>query len=182
MPSGPSGGPPAPTTVTLNGSVTWPGGRVAGARITILDGPNAGRTATANSNGDYSFDSTLTAGNANVSATATGYEERRQGVTLTNGVNVVNFTTRTLLPWSISGAGNTVFDMPRYFDRVRIRGEWNFRGTSNFAVRISGRLVVNAILRNNPIYEGIHLTNGGGVTEVIISDNVRWVFTEERAP
>src|SRR5688572_26891294 len=71
---------PTPTTVALTGVVTNSGGdRVPGAIITILDGSNAGRSTGTNSNGEYRLDG-LTATNANVSATATFYAERRAGV------------------------------------------------------------------------------------------------------
>src|SRR5688500_6492501 len=71
---------PRPTTVALTGVVTNSGGdRVPGAIITILDGSNAGRSTGTNSNGEYRLEG-LTATNANVSATATFYAERRAGV------------------------------------------------------------------------------------------------------
>jgi len=82
--------------------------------------------------------------------------------------------------WTKSGAGNTVFDMPTYFPRVRIYGRWNGTTTSNFIVYIGGRLVVNEILRYTTTYEGVHLTNGGGVVEIKDSSTITWTFTEER--
>lgn len=182
-PIGPSTSTPAATQpsgpVALAGSVTAPAGPIVGATVTILDGPSAGRSATTISGGQYRLDN-LTAGNANVSATASGHEERRSGIALASGTNTLNFTTRTTLPWTLSGTGNTVFDMPRYFTRVRIFGEWTTAGNSNFIVYIGGRLVVNEILRGTRIYQGVHLTNGGGVTEIVSSNFIRWTFTEER--
>lgn len=82
--------------------------------------------------------------------------------------------------WTMSGHGNTVFDMPAYINRVRIKGRWNRTQTSNFIVHIGGRSVVNEILRNSITYEGVHLTNGGGVTEIVSSGQITWEFIEER--
>lgn len=82
---------PTPSLVSLTGSVFATGGsRIVGAVIAIMDGTNAGRSTTTNDNGDYRFDS-LTPGNANLSATKTGYQETRAGVYI-NGTNTLNFT------------------------------------------------------------------------------------------
>jgi len=81
---------PTPTIVTLTGTVSATGGGViAGAIVKVLDGPNAGRSATANSVGVYVLDS-LTPGNANLSANATIYDEVILGVFI-NGTNTLNF-------------------------------------------------------------------------------------------
>lgn len=100
-------------------------------------------------------------------------------------VTVATTTTTTTLPptlWHIEGSGNTVFDMPRTVARVRIRGVWSGRGTSNFIVHIGNNFTVNEILRNMPnlTYEGIHLTGGGGVTEIVNSSEIAWTFDEVR--
>jgi hypothetical protein len=86
--------PPAPTMVRLTGTVSFPAGeRIPEATVTVLDGPNAGRSATTNTTGDYVLDG-LTPGNANLSANATIYDEVRRGV-LINGSNTLNFTFST---------------------------------------------------------------------------------------
>ena len=78
-------------TVPLGGSVeASTGERIVGATVTVLDGPNAGDTAVTTAGGDYQFAS-LTTGNANFKATATGYDDDRRGV-LVNGTNSLNFT------------------------------------------------------------------------------------------
>lgn len=83
--------------------------------------------------------------------------------------------------WSVSGSGNTVFDMPRTVSRVLVVGI--FSGfCQNFVVRVAGRLLVNEILgtcssASGPRYEGIHLTTGG-VTEVTLSTGVTWSLTQ----
>jgi len=172
---------PTPSTVSLSGTVSaQAGGRVAGATVRFLDGANAGRSVTANGNGEYRFDG-VTRGDANLGAAAPGYEENRRGIFVDN--NTLSFTLRTIEPWRQTGGGNSVFTMPSYFDRVRIRGTWNGSSTSNFIVRIGGSLVVNEILRDMPgrTYEGVHLTRGGGTVEITNSGNVTvWSFTEER--
>jgi PKD repeat protein len=63
---------------------------VGGATVEVLDGPNAGSRATANSNGEYRFDS-LAISNMNFRAFATGFTEDRRG-TFVNGTNTLNFT------------------------------------------------------------------------------------------
>jgi hypothetical protein len=83
--------PPAPAMVRLTGTVSFPSGAaIAETTITVLDGPNAGRTAATNRTGDYVLDG-LTPGNANLSANATIYDEVRLGV-FVNGSNTLNFT------------------------------------------------------------------------------------------
>ncbi len=83
---------PTPTTVSLTGTVTAvDAGAIAGALVKILDGPNVGMSTTTSSAGIYSLTG-LTAGNANLSASAstTIYDEVRLGV-LIDGTNTLNF-------------------------------------------------------------------------------------------
>lgn len=98
----------------------------------------------------------------------------------TNTMAVTARGVRTGPLWTRSGQGNTVFDMPTGIARVHIRGEWNQRDTSNFVVRIGGRLVVNEVLRQSIVYEGTHLTQGATVVEVSLSNQIAWTFTEVR--
>lgn len=89
--------------------------------------------------------------------------------------------TPTPLPiWTLSGHGNQVFDVPTTVARVHIQGTWNRTSTSNFIVRIGGRLIINEILRDSITYDGISLTGGGGVGETVSSGQIDWVFTEVR--
>jgi hypothetical protein len=74
---------------------------LGGATVLILDGANAGLTVTTSGDGDYRFDA-LQSGNANVSATAAGYVESRDGV-LINGTNVLNFA---MFPMSAFAPGS----------------------------------------------------------------------------
>ncbi len=62
---------------------------IEGATVTILDGTNAGRTATTNDIGRYEFQG-LTQGGANFSVTAPGYLEARAGGVI-NGENRADF-------------------------------------------------------------------------------------------
>jgi PKD repeat protein len=70
------------------------GNVIGGSTVVVLDGPDAGRVAGTNSNGEYRFDQ-LRAGNTNFVARANGYEEDRRG-TFVNGSNTLNFTLREL--------------------------------------------------------------------------------------
>ena len=169
---------PAPTVVSLSGTVrAQDGSSLANATVVVVDGQNSGWSALTDAAGNYQING-LNVGNANVSANASGYLEARAG-TFIDGTNRLNFTLRTIQPWSRSGSGNTVFDMPRYLTRVRIQGTWNQTGTSNFIVHIGGQGVVNEILRQTITYDGVHLTSGG-VVEIVSSTNISWTFTEVR--
>lgn len=87
----PSPTTPPPTLVGLTGTVAaTTAGPVASATVKILDGANAGTTTTTNSTGQYTF-TNLIRGNANLSATATIYDEVILGVFI-DGTNTLNFT------------------------------------------------------------------------------------------
>ncbi len=171
---------PTPTTVSLTGNVSAVGGaKLGGATVRIFDGVNAGKSTSTDGSGAYRFDG-LTSGNGNLVATADGYDESRAGVVI-NGTNTLNFTLRTTVPWSRSGSGNTVFDMPTYITRVHIIGDYGGR-TSNFIIWIGGRLIVNELVGTDwgeVHYEGTHAVTGGTV-EVKNSNGVSWSITEER--
>ena len=88
---------------------------------------------------------------------------------------------RTGPVWAYFGGGNTVFDMPTTISRVRVVGTYT-GNSSNFIVRIGGRLVVNELVGrswNQERYEGVHATTGGTV-EITNSSGVQWSFTEVR--
>jgi hypothetical protein len=102
----------------------------------------------------------------------------------TSGTNTIAISGTGLgPPFSKSGTGNTVFDMPVGEARVRIVGTYGDR-CQNFIVHIGGRSVVNEILGTcsvgiGPRYEGLHLVSGG-VVEVTNSTGVSWSIQEER--
>jgi hypothetical protein len=167
--------------VVLVGSVTWPGGAVPGATIKFLDGPNVKWSTTSGPDGNFRLIG-LMAGNANLSATATGFEERRTGIELVPGDNLVTFHTRTIAPWRERGTGDTVFSMPTYITSVRIQASAG--ACRNFIVHIGGYLVVNTILGTCPeaageTFDATFGTNGG-VTQTVNSSGVSWTFTETR--
>jgi hypothetical protein len=175
--------PPPPSRVSLTGTVTVRDTmvRLNGATVRILDGLNAGRVATTANGGQFRFDD-LQPSNGNVSATGgTGWAEQILG-TYIDGTNTLNFTIRTTNPWSRTGNGNTVFDMPAWVSRTQIRGTWNGTSTSNFIAHLNSRSLINEVLRDRPnrTYEGTHLTTGGGTVEIVNSSNISWTFTEVR--
>ncbi len=102
----------------------------------------------------------------------------------TAGANQITFSgrgVRTGPPWERSGTGNTVFDMPMSISRVRIVGTYR-SNSSNFIIRVGGRLVVNELLGRSwgmERYEGIHQVTGG-VVEITNSSGVEWSFVEVR--
>ncbi len=102
----------------------------------------------------------------------------------TAGANQITFSgrgVRTGPLWERGGGGNTVFDMPTSISRVRIVGIYR-SNSSNFIVRVGGRLVVNELLGRAwgmERYEGIHQVTGG-VVEITNSSGVEWSFVEVR--
>ncbi len=87
---------PAPSNVSLTGNVSSiSGSRLSGATVTILDGPNSGRSTTTNSNGDYRFD-TLQAGATSLVARALGYQDGNLSINIA-GTSVLNFTLQPVV-------------------------------------------------------------------------------------
>jgi hypothetical protein len=87
--------------------------------------------------------------------------------------------------FSITGTGDTVFDMPLSVAKVHVVGTFNHSSCSNFIVKVAGRLLVNEIIGNcsigiGPTYEGTLLTGGGGQVAITNSSGVEWSFTEVR--
>jgi len=81
--------------------------------------------------------------------------------------------------WSMSGAGDNVFDMPTYVQRVKITATYTHY-SSNFIVYIAGKLIVNELLGtgwDQTHFEGTYVTSGGTV-EIKYSSGVAWTFTE----
>jgi len=81
-----------------------------------------------------------------------------------------------------SGTGDSVFDMPLDVARVHIVGTYGGY-TSNFVVRIGGRLIVNELLGTawgTTRYDGTLLTGGGGVVSITNSSGVSWTVEEVR--
>jgi hypothetical protein len=99
----------------------------------------------------------------------------------TSGTNTMSISGAGVFPprppFSRSGVGNTVFDMPPGVTRLLIRGRWTGRDTSNFIVSVGGRTVVNEILRTSITYEGIHVVSGT-VVEIVSSSAIEWSFQE----
>jgi hypothetical protein len=175
-PLGPSAG-----AVSLAGIVSsQEGTRVQAASVRILDGPNGGRTALTNSRGEYRIDG-LTAANANLSATASGYDERRAGVHI-NGVNLLNFVLPGRQLWGATGVGNTAFDKPAAATRLLITGEYT-GFSSNFIVRCGSSLLVNELLGTGwrqTRYEGTHSAPNCTEVQVTLSGGVTWTLREVR--
>lgn len=181
-PVGPSSPTPPPVAVSLSGTVSGPAGPIAGAVIRFLDGPNAGRSTTTTAAGDYRV-TDLTAGNANLSATAGGYLEARSGLTIT-GAATLHFQLEPAPLWVQRGHGASVFDMPPWIRRVQITATYTGR-CENFVVRVGGRLVVNVIMGTCSVanagarYEGTHLVTPG-VVEVVYATGITWTVQEVR--
>jgi len=86
-PAGPTTQPPTPQPATwmLTGRVTTTTGvAVSGATVTVLDGPNAGRRAVADTSGRYVFTDRLQAGGFSVRADDPTAASLIKGITLTN--------------------------------------------------------------------------------------------------
>jgi hypothetical protein len=162
----------------LTGTVTdIAGTRIAGARVTVLDGLGAGRTATTDSSGAYQFED-LPKANANFAAIASNYIEDVRGTSV-DGTNRLDFVLEPTPLFTRSGIGNDVFDLPAGIRRIRVNGRWTQTGTSTFVVRVGGRQILSENLRTVVAYEGTHLTVGGTV-EIVNSTNISWTITEVR--
>jgi len=110
----------------------------------------------------------------------------------TAGTNTIPMTASGVVPpppprprWSATGTGDSVLDMPGDVRRVRIIGTYNGH-SSNFIVKIAGRLIVNEIIGTDtpftigPRYQGDHLLTSGGVVQITNSSGVAWSFEELR--
>jgi hypothetical protein len=81
--------PPPPPTFTLAGVVSddRTGQGIPDGNMQVLDGPNAGRASSTDSNGYYSIPA-LSTGSFTVHASAAGYEARDEGLTLASDTRV----------------------------------------------------------------------------------------------
>lgn len=97
------------------------------------------------------------------------------------GFNVSAAGARSGPLWTMSGVGDSVFDMPTYVTKVRVVGTYT-RNSSNFIVRVAGRLLVNELIGtgwSSTTYDGTLVTTGGQVA-ITSSSGVSWSFTEVR--
>lgn len=85
---------PSPTTFSLSGKVNNmnTSAAVAGASVSIVDGPNAGKSTTTDMSGNYSFTALQQSG-FTVNASAANYISQSLGVTLTSS-RTLNFSLR----------------------------------------------------------------------------------------
>ena len=74
-----------PITFSLSGQVTdsATGAAISGASVSIVDGPNAGKSATTDGSGNYGFTDLLQSG-FTVNVSANNYVSQSKGVTLTS--------------------------------------------------------------------------------------------------
>jgi hypothetical protein len=174
----PAPAPPAPppvVTATVAGVVTNESTRapVADAAVSVSGGAYNGRSSTTDGNGYYSIPDV--AGTLTLIIRREGYNQATRSVTV-SGDTRADLTLRPF--WTHSGTGNTVFDMPTV-SRVRIIAVYE-ANSSNFIVRIGGRLVVNELLGRGwgmTRYDGTHLTSGG-IVEITNSSGVQWSFAQ----
>lgn len=104
----------------------------------------------------------------------------------TSGTNTLPFSATGVFPprpdFFRTGVGDTVFDMPIDVARVRIIGTYT-GNSSNFVVRIGGRLIVNELIGrgwSSTVYDGTLLTGGGGTVAITLSSGVSWSIQEIR--
>jgi hypothetical protein len=116
----------------------------------------------------------------NYSGTLTVNGDQTSG---TNTIPIVGTGVPVPRPtFSRTGTGDAVFDMPLDVARVRVIGIFT-GSSSNFIVRIAGRLLVNELIGtfwNTTRYDGTLLTGGGGVVSITNSSGVAWSFEEIR--
>lgn len=183
--------PPVPTLVTLMGTVTERGaGPLSGAHIEIRDGPDDGKTVITDGAGRYLMPS-LHAATITVRAWKSGYTNTDQRVTLTGTTTTANFSVPKsgppppppppAQPFTRSGSGANVFDIPSSVTRIRIDGSYG-GSCENFVVWIAGDLKVNEILGTCSIASGTTFSGTyaihGGTAEVQNSTGISWKFTQ----
>lgn len=165
---------PAPTvTVTVAGVLTDANSSRAVGGATVRIGNNQSST---DGNGYFSIGG-VTPGNVTITATASNYNNASESFSL--GAQDTRRDLRIVPFWTVSGTGNTVFDMPTYVSRVRVTGRYT-SNSSNFIVKVATRLLINELLGTawpSTTYDGTHLTSGGTV-EITSSSGVAWTFTQ----
>jgi hypothetical protein len=150
------------------------GAPIGGATVNILSEGRAPIATSTDGNGYYSA-APVAHGRVTIEYRANGYRGKNETPVIAGDVR----RDVQLEPYfSLTGRGNSVFDLPRRSMRIRVYARWSGRGTSNFALYVGGSLVVNTILRNQNPYEGTHLVFGG-VSRTEIADNVEeWRIDE----
>jgi hypothetical protein len=172
---------PTPTTFSMSGLVTdaSTGSGVSGATVSVIDGPNAGKAATADGTGRYQI-ANLQPGGFTARARAQYYNEFAKPMTLTTN-STLDFVLAPIPLWKASGKGDSVFDMPTTVRRVLITAHYTGY-SSNFIVHIAGDHIVNELVGtgwNAVDFSGTYVT-AGGVVEITKSSGVNWTFTEVR--
>jgi hypothetical protein len=156
------------------------GAGVGGATVTVTStATQTSGSATSAGDGYYAVDGVGVGGPTTITYTAPRFNGfSATGVMLSNG----EIRNQALAPFfNRSGLGNTVFDLPSYVSRLRIRGVWQRRDNSNFIVYISDRLVVNEILRTSITYDGIHQVPAGNrIVRIESSGAIQWTFDQEQ--
>jgi hypothetical protein len=120
---------PSPAAVSLVGSVSEAApfsATLAGAKVEVVDGSNAGKSAVTDAQGKYSITG-LNAGGFTVRATAADHAELALGVTLASGPRTQDFRLAALKPHTeFAGGGlfrvNVEIVPGRYFGEVRAGG------------------------------------------------------------
>jgi len=121
--STPTSTPTAPTTPTwaLSGTVTsGTGAAINGATLTIVDGPDANKTTTADALGRYTFAGLQQAG-FTLRATAVGFVGSSKGVTLTSNTTL-DFQLARLPVANLVTEGALLFDAPNQDGSRSLRG------------------------------------------------------------
>jgi hypothetical protein len=179
--------PPVVTTFALSGRVTAAGAGtgIPGALITVLDGPNAGKVAGADGNGNYNLIG-LTSSGFTVSIVGNGFVTTTRPVSLSGNVTL----NVSLLPAQIfqqSGSGDNVFTVPSHVTRIRV--DASYPGScQNFIVRISSQTLslINIIIGTCSVadtrspFSGTYAIQNGGTVTITNSTGVAWTFTEVR--
>lgn len=156
--------------------------------VTGLTGPGAGSVVTASWTSGGIAPGTSQA--STIRFTPTAAQTYSGTLTVngnhTGGTNTLPFSATGVFPprpdFFRSGVGDTVFDMPLDVVRVRIIGTYTSH-SSNFVVRIGGRLIVNELIGTGwgtTRYDGTLLTGGGGVVSITNSSGVSWSIQEIR--
>jgi hypothetical protein len=176
---------PAPvTTYILRGLVrSYETGNLAGATVSVTDGPNAGQRATTAPDGTYQL--TLASGGGfTAKAEAAGHIALYQGFDLTPITPAATWDV-WLVPtafWSRSGTGPVAFAVPPYVHKLWLWATYP-GAAQRFIIRVNGRDWVNQDLgtqaRVSTIY-GEAPVQAGWLVEILESTGVVWKLEERR--
>ena len=174
--------PTAPSSFTLNGTVTdrSNGQALSGVTVVVIDGADLNKSATTDGSGHYALGGLIGPVDT-VLPEKQYYLGNARSVALTTNVTQ-DFVLDFAQPFTRSGVGDAVFDILPPERHIRIKAKYT-KNSNPFVVSIlNDRVLVNELLgtsHNKTTFEGtFELSEATVVIEK--SSGVAWSFTEVR--